>query len=58
MRSYLLILFTFATVLAVHSETEEARKALSATLAKYANLSAFYVEGIQESTTTDEIEHN
>jgi len=58
MRSYLLILFTFASVLGVHSETEEARKALSAILAKYANLSAFYVEGIQESTTTDEIEHN
>jgi outer membrane lipoprotein-sorting protein len=58
MRSCQLIFSLLLCVLAVNSEAEDARSMLLATLAKYANLSTYDVEGTQESTTTDQVRHN
>jgi thiol-disulfide isomerase/thioredoxin len=53
-----LIFSLLLCVLAVNSEAEDARSMLLATLAKYSNLSTYYVEGTQESTTMDQVQHN
>jgi hypothetical protein len=57
MRSCQLICFLLIGV-AAYSQTEDAGSMLSATLAKYANVPTFYVEGTREVTTTDEVQHN
>lgn len=56
MRSSLLIVFLLGGVVAAKSETEDAHSLLTAALGKYANLSAYYVEGTRESTSTDEVQ--
>ena len=58
MRSCLFFLFLLVSVLGTRSETEDARTVLLAALAKYRNLSTFYIQGTQESTTADDIERN
>jgi thiol-disulfide isomerase/thioredoxin len=58
MRSYPLLLFLLIGVVPVNSETEDARSMLSATLTKYAKVSAYYVEGTLESVTTDQVQRN
>jgi hypothetical protein len=57
-RSWLFFLFLLVGVLGTRLETEDARSVLQAAFAKYGNLSVFYIEGTQESTTTDDIERN
>ena len=58
MRSCLFFLFLLVSVLGTRSETEDARTVLLAALVKYRNLSTFYIQGTQESTTADDIERN
>jgi thiol-disulfide isomerase/thioredoxin len=51
-----LIFSLFLSAVALNAEAEDARSTLTAVLAKYANLSTYYVEGTRESTTTDEVQ--
>jgi thiol-disulfide isomerase/thioredoxin len=57
MRSYILVALLFCGSLPVSSETNHASSMLSATLAKYANLSTYYVQGTRELSMTDEVQH-
>lgn len=58
MRVWKLIAFLLLSAFASNSEAEDARSMLTASLAKYANLSKYYIEGTRESTITDEIQRN
>jgi thiol-disulfide isomerase/thioredoxin len=53
-----LIVSLLLSAFALNAEAEDARSMLTATLAKYANLSTYYIEGTRESTTTGEVQRN
>lgn|SRR5437667_1473816 len=56
MRLKTLACFLLFSIPTLNSSAEEARGLLQTTLAKYRNLSTYYVEGTRESVTTDEIQ--
>ncbi len=58
MRPCQLICFLFIGVFAAGAQTEDADTLLSATLAKYANVSSYHIEGTRETSTTDEVQRN